>query len=215
MKDYQTYLFDLDGTITNTVTVWLGIFRDGLLEFGITSPEDKILSQYTHDWDSLVALGLSSEKISDFALLAHKLANERLPKAPLHAGSYEFLESLKSRGKRIGIFSTMDAPMFEPAMQYRNLNSLVHVAISGTDVTRRKPYPDGILKALQELHIPESEYKNAVYIGDRDTDLQAATNAGIDGVLYFPPVHQEMYDLEELKKYKPAYVITDWNDLLS
>lgn len=214
MKQYQTYIFDLDGTITDTMIVWLGIFRDSLLHFGITPPDDKTLSHHTHDWKQMLQLGLPEDKLDAFIQLAHKLANERLVKAPLHVGAYEMLEALKNHGKHVAIFSTLDRSIFEPAIKYRNLDSIADAAIAGTDVEHRKPQPDGILKALKDLGVPESGYKNAVYLGDKDTDIQAARNAGIDSVLYYPASHQIMYDLETLNEHKPTAVIHDWQELV-
>jgi HAD superfamily hydrolase (TIGR01549 family) len=214
MKEYSTYLFDLDGTITDTMAVWFGILRDALLAFEITPPDDKTLSQYTHDWKEIVKLGLKEEKIDSFTKFCHQLANGRLADAPFHNGAVEMLTLLKQKGKRLGIFSTMDRSMFDPTMRHRNLYTFVEVAVAGTDVPYRKPHPAGILKALQDLKIPEKEYSSAVYIGDKDTDIQAAINAGIDGILYYPVSHQQVYDLAELKKCRPIRVISDWHDLL-
>lgn len=214
MKSYTTYIFDLDGTITDTLVVWLGIFRDCLVQCGITPPDDKTLSQHTHDFRQMILLGLSEEKLHDFTLLAHKIANERLPKASFHVGAYEVLESIKNKGKNIAIFSSLDRPIFEPAISFRELNKLADVLIAGTDVPYRKPHPAGIIKALDDLNIPKRDYKNAVYIGDKDTDIQAAHGAGIDAILYYPIAHQLFYPLHELQKHNPEYIISDWQELL-
>lgn len=213
MKAYTTYIFDLDGTITDTLTVWLGIFRDCLLECGVTPPDDKTLSQHTHDWKQMLQLGLPESKLDEFVALAHKLANERLPEAPVHIGALEALETLKNAGKRVAIFSTMDRPIFEPAMKHRGLDKIAEVAVAGTDVAHRKPQPDGILKALTDLGITAQDYATAVYIGDKDTDIQAAHNAGIDGVLYYPAAHQLFYDLEALSAHQPTAIINDWAEV--
>jgi HAD superfamily hydrolase (TIGR01549 family) len=215
MKNYDTYIFDLDGTITDTTSVWLDIFRDGLQYFGITAPEARILAKHTHDWRQMLEIGLAEKDLDEFTQLAHKLAKERLPEAPLHAGAYKTLETLKQRGKNIAIFSTMDRPIFEPTMEHRQLNKIVQVAVAGTDVPNRKPHPDGILKALDDLGIAKSDYMSAVYIGDKDTDILAAQNAGIDGILYYPVSHQVIYDIEELSKHNPTAVVADWQELLS
>jgi beta-phosphoglucomutase-like phosphatase (HAD superfamily) len=214
MKQYSTYIFDLDGTITNTMAVWIGILRDELIHFGIPSPDDKTLIQHSHDWREMVKVGLPEKFLPEFTELMYKLANERLPEASFHEGAYEMLSSLKEQGKRIAIFSTMDRPIFEPAMQHQDLYQFAEVAVAGTDVPRRKPHPDGILKALADLGIPEEDYSRAVYLGDKDTDIQAAHNAGIASMLYYPPVHQEMYSLDELKKHNPKHILTDWRELL-
>ena len=54
-----------------------------------------------------------------------------------------------------------------------------------------------------------------MYIGDKDTDILAAHNAGIDGILYYPVEHQLIYELDELQTHKPEAIITDWRELLN
>ena len=215
MKRYQIYIFDLDGTLTDTIVPWLDIFREGLQLHNITPPDDQTLSKHTHRWEQMLELGLPESKLDDFIKFAHQAAHERLPKSALHAGAYEMLEALKNHGKQIGIFSTMDRAMFEPVIKYRNLTPLADALVAGNDVPRRKPEPDGILKVLTDLGISKKDYDQVVYIGDKDTDIQAAHNAGVDGVLYYPAAHQLFYDLEELKVHKPEAIITDWQELVA
>lgn len=210
MKIYETYIFDLDGTITDTMTVWLGILRDALIHFNFTPPYDKELAWYSHDWKQLRKIGFPEDKFDAFAEFIYGLANTRLPEADFHSGAYEMLERLKNNDRKIGIFSSMDRAMFEPAMQGRNLYPLTDSAIAGDDLPNRKPKPDGILKMLKDLKVRS---ETAVYIGDKDTDIETARNAGIDSILYFPVSHSIVYDLSDLKKHKPTYVITDWREL--
>ena len=124
------------------------------------------------------------------------------------------LEKLKSKNKNMAIFSSMDRPIFELVIQYHNLHRLVDVKIAGTDVPYRKPHPAGILKAIGDLKIAENEIGSAVYIGDKETDTQAAHSAGIASIIYYPISHQLMYDLDKLKQYNPEHIITDWAELL-
>lgn len=215
MNSYKTYIFDLDGTITNTMAVWLDIFKEALPKFDVIVPDDKTLIKHTHNWNEMTKLGLAEEKLPDFTIYIHAQAHKHLPEAQFHIGAFETLESLKNNGKKISIFSSMDRPLFEPAMKYRNLNSIIDIAIAGTDVPHRKPKPDGILQALELLKVPQNEYQSAVYVGDKETDIQAARSAGIKSILYYPASHQLMYDLDELKLHKPDHIITDWAQLLT
>lgn len=214
MKTYSTYIFDMDGTLTDTLTVWLSIFRNALIEHGVTPPDDKTLSKHTHDWPQMLLLGLPEEKLEAFIATAHRLAKERMLLSPLHAGVIDMLQALKDHDKQVAVFSTMSRSIFEPAMEHHGLHEIIEVAIAGDDVPRRKPQPDGILKALNNLSVPKNEYKHAVYIGDKDTDIQAARNAGIDGVLYYPAAHQLFYNESELRSHNPTAVITGWQDLV-
>jgi len=211
MQKYDTYIFDLDGTITDTMTVWLGILRDALLYFNFTPPDDRELAWYSHDWKQLRKIGFPEDKFDAFAAYIYGLANSRLPVANFHNGAYEMLERLKNKRKKIGIFSSMDRAMFEPAMTGRNLYALTDAAIAGDDLPNRKPKPDGILKVLRDLKVSST---SAVYIGDKDTDIETAQNAGIDSILYFPVAHSVIYNLSDLKKHNPTLIITDWRELV-
>jgi phosphoglycolate phosphatase len=214
MKMYDTYIFDLDGTITDTVSVWLGILRDALINFHVPPPDDKTLALYSHDWKQLKHIGFPEDKFDALRDFIYGLANKRLPDAEFQTGAYETLEQLKNQGKRLAIFSSLDRAMFYPAMEHRNLFSLVDVAIAGNDIPERKPNPAGIFKALEKLEISKEAYSSVVYIGDKDTDIQTAYNAGIDSILYYPIAHSMIYDLTALKKHHPTYIITDWEELL-
>jgi HAD superfamily hydrolase (TIGR01549 family) len=162
----------------------------------------------------MLLLGLPEKDLPDFIAFAHTLATKRLPEAPLHEGAYTMLETLKKQGKKIAIFSTMDRPIFEPMLKFHNLHLLVTVAIAGTDVPHRKPHPEGLIKALEDLTVPTTEYKKVVYIGDKDTDIQTAHNAGVDAMLYYPKTHQALYSLQELKRHNPEFIINNWQELI-
>jgi phosphoglycolate phosphatase len=214
MKAYDTYIFDLDGTITDTMTVWLSILRDALMHFGITPPDDKELISYTHDWRELRRIGFPENKFDKFATFIYGLANKRLPEAKFQDNAFETLTALKNSGRNIAIFSTIDRQMFGPVMEHRNLYAITSVAVAGNDVALRKPHPAGIFKALEGLGVEKTAGRNIVYVGDKETDVQTAHNAGIDSILYYPASHHFLYDLSDLEKHNPTHVISDWRELL-
>lgn len=213
MKSYSTYIFDLDGTITDTMPVLLGILRDALIHFAVTPPDDKTLALYSHDLEQLKYIGFPEDKFDELRNFIYGLANKRLPDAQFHTDAYETLEQLKNRNKNLAIFSSLDRAMFKPAMKHRNLFPFINVAIAGNDVPKRKPNPDGIFKALEKLAILPDSYSSVVYVGDKDTDIQTARNAGIDSVLYYPISHSIIYNFSDLRKYNPTHIITEWREL--
>jgi pyrophosphatase PpaX len=215
MKQYDIYLFDLDGTITDTTGVWIQIFRDCLAKFGVDTasiPDDEI-AKHTHDWKAVVNLGINESDIPAFSQHAKELANKRLPAASMFPMAYETLATMRAKGKRVGIYSTMDRPIFEPAIAHTQLDAVAEVCIAGTDVANRKPAPDGIFKALDDLGLHDADRSTIVYMGDKDTDIQAAHNAGIDAFLFFPAAHQLIYDKAATLAHNPETVLTDWQEL--
>jgi phosphoglycolate phosphatase len=216
MKRYDTYLFDLDGTITDTTGVWLQIFRDCLAELSIdtTSMPDDEIAKHTHDWKAVINLGVNEADITTFAEHAKALASKRLPDASMFPGAYETLENIRAKGKHVCIYSTMDRPIFEPAITHNKLDAVSEISIAGTDVVNRKPAPDGIFMVLDKLGIGKEDYGTVMYMGDKDTDIQAAHNAGVDAILFYPAAHQMIYDKEATMSHQPTTVLTDWQELL-
>lgn len=212
MKTYDIYLFDLDGTLTNTGPTWLTIFHDGLADFGITGISDKQVATHTHDWKEVTKLGVPEADVPTFIEAAYARANERLPLAPMYEGVEKMLRALKKAGKKIGIFTTMDRPILEPVVARYKFDELFDVIVAGTDVKHRKPHPAGIEHALKKLGAKPDK---AVYLGDKDTDILCGKNAGCDSILFYPEDHKLMYDHEVLMASKPTFTIKHWNELTS
>ncbi|MCL4366439.1 HAD-IA family hydrolase, partial [Patescibacteria group bacterium] len=94
------------------------------------------------------------------------------------------------------------------------LKSLKHVGIldyfdivvGADDVNNPKPHQDHVLAALQKLGV---EPENAYMVGDTDHDILAGKSAGVKtiGVTYG-------WLGQDIKKYKPDYVIDDIEQLL-
>lgn len=211
MNKYATFLFDLDGTLTDTGPTWLGILRDGLADFGILGLSDQQIAAHTHDWKQMVELGVPERELPNFTRQAYLRANERLPLAPLYDGAAEMLERLKANGKQIGIFTTMDRPILEPVVARYSFDRLFDAIIAGTDVEHRKPHPAGIHAALERLDAPA---KTAIYLGDKDTDILCGKNAGTGTALFYPPEHATMYDYSELMASEPDHTIESWQQLI-
>jgi phosphoglycolate phosphatase-like HAD superfamily hydrolase len=174
---------------------------------------DDEIARHTHNWKEIIKLGVPESVIPSFAEHATALSGERLPQGQQFPGAYETLQAIRSHGKRVGIYSTMDRVMFEPAVKRNQLHQVAEVAISGSDVVRRKPDPEGIIMALDKLNIPKEQYSSVMYMGDKDTDIQAAHAAGVDAILFFPAEHQLIYDKAVTLQHNPDVVLTSWQEL--
>ena len=77
------------------------------------------------------------------------------------------------------------------------LDRFLDFAVGAHDVPRAKPHPDMIVKCLDHFRVPPTQ---AVYVGDSETDHQAALAAGVAfiGVGGATPAERRVRDLREL-----------------
>ena len=176
---YQTILFDLDGTLLDTL--------EDLADAVNHILERHRCPQRTLDEVRLfVGNGLLmrrslpaqySQTVSD--LLAEELrtyytAHSRIKTAP-YAGVRELLETLHAAGAKVAVVSNKaDEAVGELCSFY--FPGLVDAAVGETAGRRPKPAPDAVELALERLHVDKTD---AVYVGDSQVDLDTAKAAGL------------------------------------
>ena len=85
------------------------------------------------------------------------------------------LKELKQRGMKIAVVSNKpDEAVKILCKEY--FGEYVDVAIGATENMARKPAPDALLKAMDELGVTKEE---VMYIGDSDVDIATSKNAGV------------------------------------
>jgi len=86
------------------------------------------------------------------------------------------LDRVKAAGISTGIISTKFRYRIEAILRRDRLSSAFDVIVGGEDVTRHKPDPEGLVKALGKLEVRAVD---CLYVGDHPVDAQAAEAAGI------------------------------------
>lgn len=104
---------------------------------------------------------------------------------PLEPDIREQLEHLRALGVVVGVISNRNRDFMEHELRIvdgTGWEDLFDTMVCGNDVRHRKPYPDLILKALENLDRPANE--RCWYVGDSTTDVIAAKVAGVTAVFY-------------------------------
>jgi HAD superfamily hydrolase (TIGR01509 family) len=117
-------------------------------------------------------------------------------------GALEVLEKLKGLGVKICVVSINCRAVVEAALESIGASKLVDLCFTRSSPGRCKPFPDHVLRCLEELKLSSSE---ALMVGDDMLDLKAAKRAGvrfvgIAGVTYLP---------EELRYAGADFVVGD------
>ncbi len=90
----------------------------------------------------------------------------------------ETLESLKSKGFKLGIVTSKLRDSTIHCLEVLDLLNLVPCFVAGNDVSKMKPDPESIFKAMERFSIKDK--KKVLYIGDNKSDYLTARNAGVD-----------------------------------
>lgn len=104
---------------------------------------------------------------------------------PFEPGVRAMLRALRERQIRIGVLSNRDREFLDneiAAVEDGLWHSLFHTVVGGDDTPRRKPAPDPVLRALDNLKTGAD--RHAWYVGDSTTDTISAHAAGVTSVFY-------------------------------
>ncbi len=104
---------------------------------------------------------------------------------PLESGARDRLRELRALGLRLGVLSNRSRQFMAHEIYMidgTGWHELFDTMVCGDDVARRKPHPDLILKALDNLSAEVAQ--TCWYVGDSTTDVIAAKEAGVTAVFY-------------------------------
>lgn len=184
------FIFDIDGTLIDTLDMYMPAMIDTLAKHGHPVAPDKI-EQTKHDLfgitgqDALRLAGISEDEIPAVQKDWFELSYKRLDQVKVIDGIPEMLNSLAKRNDtQLAIATSKLADEYQKYfVEKYDFAKLFKVAITSADTKKHKPSPDPILAAMKRMNaIPEK----TVYVGDTINDLKAAHAAGIKfaGTLY-------------------------------
>lgn len=178
---YDAIIFDLDGTLTDTLEDLKNSVNYAMGEFGF--PErtlDEVRSFVGNGVRRLIYLSVpenTPDEISESCLEVFKkyYKDHSLIKTKPYDGIIPMLERLKKEGIKTAVVTNK---MHEAAVDIVRIffDGLIDVTIGQIDGIAQKPQPDGIYAALEKLGVSK---ENAVYVGDSEVDCITARNAGI------------------------------------
>lgn len=158
LENIDAVIFDLDGSLVDSMWMWGQIDIEYLGKFGIALPENlqadiegMSFSETAAYFKSRFGLADSVEKIKDDwnAMAWDKYSYE----VPLKDGVYDFLEVCKERGIALGIATSNSRELVERIVSVHGLEDYFSCIMTGCDVAKGKPAPDIYLAVAGELGV--------------------------------------------------------------
>ena len=175
MKKYQAIIYDLDGTVLNTLDMnmypLIKIIKE---ETGQELSFEEVLKYASYPGMKVMEELKVADKEKTYARWV-KYVNEYENGATLYAGFKEVFEAFHGK-LRQAVASAKTIEQYQIDFVAKGLDKYMETAILADDTTKHKPDPEPLLECLRRLKI---DAKDAIYIGDARSDLQAARNAGM------------------------------------
>lgn len=207
-------IFDLDGTLANTLDSMAYVANEILRGMGLKEQPTENFKYYSGEGaDMLVRRCLKDAgdpELTHFeecrALYRKKFDEDPLYKVVPYEGIRDTLQTLKNAGVKLAVCSNKPHIAAVKVID-KMFPGYFDLVIGQSDEIRRKPAPDGPLKAAQEFGVTPSE---CMYVGDTKTDMETGSAAKMHtvGVLW------GFRDLQELENNGAEVIAEKPQDLL-
>lgn len=181
--NYNTYIFDLDGTLLDTLndlvaSVNFAMHIHGFPEHSIDDIRRFVGNGVRRLMERAVPDGAGNPLFDKaFATFREHYMLHSLDTTQPYNGIPETLTALRARGSRLAVVSNkMMAATVELCRHFFPDTIEVAIGEQESEGIRKKPAPDTVIEALRQLGVGK---EHAVYVGDSDVDVLTARNAGL------------------------------------
>lgn len=200
-KQYKAVIFDLDGTLVDSMWVWKKIDVEYLSEKGFELPE-KLQREIEGMSFTETALYFKEQfKIDEPLEDIKKDWNNRAfefysKKIKLKEGAKEFLDKAKSEGLKLGIGTSNSRELAEAVLLSCDVKDYFQSIRTSCEVEKGKPSPDIFLKVSEDLSINPDD---CLVFEDTEAGVMAAINAGMDVIsVYDESSHDNQEKISKL-----------------
>lgn len=170
-------IFDLDGTLTDTIDLVMGAVNAALAPIrGREWAPEEIRTLFGPTEEVLIARATDRDLEQAVERFFRYYEQEHDTRVRLFPGVREMLEELARLGAPVGIVTNKGRRSAEITLRKTGLTGLVRVIGTGDDVDLPKPDPAGIRRVLEALG---ASPEHALYVGDSPSDMRAARAAGV------------------------------------
>jgi HAD superfamily hydrolase (TIGR01549 family) len=203
-------IFDIDGTLTRTNELIFASFNHLAQKYlHRTFLPAEIVALFGPPEEGALAPLFGEENIARIMdELCEFYRDHHHTLAGLHPGIEEVLQFLKSKEIRLAVFTGKGKRTTDITLGALGLAGYFDLVVSGNDVAKHKPDPEGILKVIRTFDLRPHE---VLMVGDSLGDIKASRGAGVN----MAAVLWDSYDSERVRNAGAEYVFDEVSDLLA
>ncbi|MGG1399752.1 pyrophosphatase PpaX [Bacillus salipaludis] len=209
MSNITTLLFDLDGTLIDTNELIIATYLHTLEKYYPNKYKREDVLPFMGPTLHEAFLTVDPDRVEEMILeyRTYNLANHDLLVKEF-PNVLETIGTLKEKGYKLGVVTTKRHDTSLKGLRLMKLEEYFDVVVALDHVTKVKPDPEPILKALEQLN---SQPEETIMVGDNYHDILAGKNAGTKtaGVAW------TIKGRDYLAKYEPDYMLENMADLLT
>lgn len=200
LKEYQAIIFDLDGTLVDSFSFFLGALNQLAKKHKFKSVELHEVEQYKHlsPKEIMKEMNVSKWKLPWIAKDFIRLMKERDQEVYMFEGMRDHLIELHKRGYTLAIITSNSKENCQSILGKELCELFSHIDGGSSIFGKAK-------RIKRVLNILNLNKEQAIYVGDQTTDGEAAHKAGID----FAAVGWGYTSAEKLKTIQPKVVLND------
>ncbi len=187
--NYKAVIFDMDGTILDTVEELTDALNHTRAQLGFPADltPQKTMSFFSNGAKYAVSCALADAQGLPVSEVSEDLLEKALTffkqyygehsgfRSRVYPGITELLQKLAGAGIKTAVVSNKPDPTVQKLCRVY-FPDLFTFALGETARMRRKPWPDMVLYALEQMGLSADE---AVYVGDSEVDIKTAAGAGL------------------------------------
>ena len=181
LENIEAVIFDVDGTIADSMWMWKRIDKEYLEKFGIPLPDT--LQAEIEGWSFYETAAYFrkrfdlSDPVEKIMADWNEMAWEKYEKeVPLKSGVRDFMRLCKNRGIKMGIATSNSRELLETVERIHGLTEYISCIRTGSEVQKGKPAPDIYLAVAEELQV---EPAKCLVFEDLTAGILAGKNAGM------------------------------------
>lgn len=204
------FLFDLDGTLVSTDSIYLHVWAQILKKYNIDVTKQLFHKYIQGQSDASVLRCLLPNKHYD---LLDTIASEKdtlfvqyIDRVAIIDGAVDFIRQVKKAGHKVAIVTNCNRQAAEAIVQFIRIDSWVDTLVIGVECTKSKPSPEPYMKAI---HYFQSSPERAIIFEDSKTGIQSARHTSPKCLVGIT----SLYSKDELLNTGVDYTIDSYMDL--